>query len=70
MEGVALNQEVPDQVRWKLTQSRVYSSKLAYAAFSVGTIKLSSWKKDLEKLDSSLLQVLHLVINQQQVLDC
>jgi hypothetical protein len=69
MEGVALNQEVPDQVRWKLTHCRVYSSKLAYAAFSVRTIKFSSWKKDLEKLGSSSLQVLHLVSDQQQVLD-
>jgi len=45
MEGVALNQDVPDQVRWKLTQSGVYSSKSAYATFSVRTIKFAPWKR-------------------------
>jgi hypothetical protein len=45
VEGLTLQQDVPDQFRWKLTQSGAYSSKSAYAAFFVGTIKFAPWKK-------------------------
>lgn len=42
---MVLQHEVPDQYRWKLTQSGVYTSKSAYAAFFVGTIKFAPWKR-------------------------
>ena len=45
VEGVVLQQEVPDQIRWKLSQNGVYSSKSAYAAFFVGTIKFAPWRR-------------------------
>ena len=45
VEGLTLQQEVPDRFRWKLTQSGTYTSKSAYAAFFVGTIKFAPWKK-------------------------
>ena len=40
-----MQQEVPDQIRWKLSQNGVYSSKSAYAAFFVGTIKFAPWRR-------------------------
>lgn len=45
VEGWTLQQGVPDQFRWKLTQSGTYTSKSAYAAFFVGTIKFAPWKR-------------------------
>ena len=45
VEGLTLQQEVTDRFRWKLTQSGTYTSKSAYAAFFVGTIKFAPWKK-------------------------
>jgi hypothetical protein len=45
VEGVALQQEVPDHFRWTSTQSGTYTSKSAYAAFFVGTIKFAPWKR-------------------------
>jgi hypothetical protein len=61
MEGVVLTQDVPDQVRWKLTQSRVYRNKSALCRLNGQNHKVCSEEKDLEKLGSSSLQVLHLV---------
>jgi hypothetical protein len=61
MEGVILTQDVPDQVRWKLTQSGVYSNKSALCSLNGQNHKVCSVEKDLEKLGSSSLQVLHLV---------
>ena len=43
VEGLTLQQDVPDQFGWKLTQSGTYTSKSAYAAFFVGTIKFAPW---------------------------
>ena len=45
MDGFILHLETPDQYRWKLTQDGSYSSKSAYAAFSKGSIKFSSWRR-------------------------
>ena len=45
VDGLTLQQDVPDQFRWKFTQSGLYSSKLAYAAFFFGTIKFGSWRR-------------------------
>lgn len=45
VDSIVLQHDVPDQFRWKLTQSGSYSSKSAYAAFFVGTIKSSPWKR-------------------------
>jgi hypothetical protein len=45
VDGLILRPGVPDQHRWKLTQCRVYSSKSAYAAFFVGTIKFTARRR-------------------------
>lgn len=44
LDGVQLQQDTPDQYIWKLTQSGLYSSKSAYEAFFVGSIKFIPWK--------------------------
>ncbi|WVZ53725.1 hypothetical protein U9M48_004630 [Paspalum notatum var. saurae] len=45
VEGFTLQPEVPDQYRWKLSSSGVYSSKTAYRAMFVGSIKFSPCKR-------------------------
>lgn len=45
VEGLNLQQGVQDQHTWHLTQSGVYSSKSAYEAFFLGTIKFTPWKR-------------------------
>lgn len=45
VDSLVLQQEVPDQYKWKLTHTGSYSSKLAYAAFFVGTIKFGPWRR-------------------------
>jgi hypothetical protein len=45
VEGIFLQQDVPDQFKWKLTQSSSYSSKSAYSAFFVRTIKFNPWRR-------------------------
>ena len=45
VDGLILQPGVLDQHCGKLTQSRVYSSKSAYAAFFVGTIKFTPWRR-------------------------
>jgi hypothetical protein len=45
MDGITLCQDVPDLYNWKLTHHEVYSSKSAYEAFFVGSIKFGPWKK-------------------------
>ena len=45
VEGVILQPENPDTFRWKLTQSGDYSSKSAYLAFFMGSIRYAPWKK-------------------------
>ena len=44
VDGITLQQGIPDQFRWKLTQSGSYSSKSAYAACFVSSIRFPSWK--------------------------
>jgi hypothetical protein len=45
VEGVVLRQDVVDQYKWKLTQHGLYSSKSAYEAFFLGSIKFGPWRK-------------------------
>jgi len=45
LEGVILQQGVPDQFWWKLSQSGSYSSKTAYAACFVGSIRFPPWRR-------------------------
>ncbi|WVZ56128.1 hypothetical protein U9M48_006704 [Paspalum notatum var. saurae] len=45
VDGLELRADVPDQHHWKLSSSGCYSSKSAYDALFVGTIKFSSWKR-------------------------
>jgi len=44
VDGLTLQQDMPDQFRWKFTQSGLYSSKSSYAAFFLGAIKFGSWR--------------------------
>lgn len=46
VQGIILQPEVPDTFRWKLSDSREYSSRSAYAAFFFGSIRFSPWKKN------------------------
>jgi hypothetical protein len=39
VDGMVLQQQVLDQFTWKLTKSGLYTSKSAYAAFFVRTIR-------------------------------
>lgn len=45
VEGIILQQGVPDMHKWDLTQSGEYSSKSAYAAFYFGSIRFAPWKR-------------------------
>jgi hypothetical protein len=45
LDRVVLQQEVQDHFRWKLTQTGTYSSKSAYEAFFVGSIKFVAWRR-------------------------
>jgi hypothetical protein len=52
VDGMVLQPDVPDQHRWKLTQSGNYISKSAYSAFFEGSIKFGPWRKNMEKQGS------------------
>jgi hypothetical protein len=45
VDGVILRQDVPDHYKWKLTQHGTYSSKSAYEAFFLGSIKFGPWRR-------------------------
>jgi len=45
VDGVVLQQNVADHYKWKLTQHGSYSSKSAYEAFFMGSIKFGPWKR-------------------------
>lgn len=45
LEDVHLQQDAQDQHIWKLSRSGAYSSKSAYNAFFVGTIRFAPWKR-------------------------
>ena len=45
VDGVILHQNVSDHYKWKLTQHGSYSSKSAYEAFFVGSIKFGPWRR-------------------------
>ena len=45
VDGFILQPEIPDRYKWKLTQDGTYSSKSAYAAFFVGSIKFGPWRR-------------------------
>ncbi|WVZ61990.1 hypothetical protein U9M48_011792, partial [Paspalum notatum var. saurae] len=45
VDGLELRADVPDQQHWKLSSFSCYSSKSAYDALFVGTIKFSPWKR-------------------------
>jgi hypothetical protein len=45
VNGIVLQQDIPDHYNWKLTKSGIYSSKSAYAAFFEGSIKIGSWRR-------------------------
>lgn len=44
-DNLALQQEVPDQHVWRLTNHGDYTSKSAYEAFFTGTIKFGPWRR-------------------------
>lgn len=44
VEGFSLQQHAQDKHTWRFTQSGVYSSKSAYEAFFLGTIRFAPWK--------------------------
>lgn len=43
--GIGLQEGIPDQHVWKLTDSGSYTSKSAYRAFFVGTVRFAPWKR-------------------------
>jgi len=45
VDGLVLQPEIPDQHRWKLTNLGPYSSKSAYNAFFIGSIRFAPWKR-------------------------
>jgi hypothetical protein len=45
VDGIILHPEILDRFSWKLSQDHSYSSKSAYAAFFVGSIKFGSWRR-------------------------
>jgi hypothetical protein len=45
VDGLELRADVPDEHHWKLNPSGCYSSKSAYDALFVGTVKFSPWKR-------------------------
>ena len=45
VDEFALQPEVPDKHIWKLSKTGTYSSKSAYEAFFVGTIKFAPWRR-------------------------
>ena len=45
VEAVILRHDVQDHYKWKLTQHGSYSSKSAYEAFFVGSIKFGPWRR-------------------------
>jgi hypothetical protein len=45
VDGFILQPEIPDRYKWKLTQDGSYSSKSAYKAFFVGSIKFGPWRR-------------------------
>lgn len=45
VEGLVLQPDVQDRYTWKLSQDGTYSSKSAYGAFFMGTIKFGPWRK-------------------------
>ena len=45
VDGIILHPEILDRYNWKLTQDGSYSSKSAYTAFFLGSIKFGSWRR-------------------------
>ena len=69
VDGLDLQQGIPDNFRWKLFQSGSYSSKSVYAAFFVGAVKYAPWKrfwKDGHPCASNFLCGLLLIIGAGQ----
>jgi hypothetical protein len=69
VDGLALQPEIPDQHRWKLTTLGLYRSKLAHNALFLGSIRFTPWKRIWRSWALTALQILHLVGHQEQVLD-
>ena len=53
VDVLVLQQDVPDQHRWKLSSSSSYSSKSAYQAFFLGDYQICPMEKNLAKLGST-----------------
>jgi hypothetical protein len=45
MDNVELLQNVPDILRWKLTQSGTYNNKSAYDVFFLDSTRFGPWKR-------------------------
>ena len=45
VENIVLQQDTPDQYKWKLSQSGSYNSKSAYAAFFEGSVRIGPWRR-------------------------
>ncbi|WVZ62593.1 hypothetical protein U9M48_012327 [Paspalum notatum var. saurae] len=45
VDNIVLQPEIPDQHKWKLSQTGSYSSRSAYAAFFEGLVKFGPWRR-------------------------
>ena len=45
VDNLELQQDVPDQLSWRLSKHGTYSSKSAYEAYFTGTIKFGPWRR-------------------------
>jgi hypothetical protein len=71
VDNLVLHQDTPDQHTLRLSKHGVYSSKSAYDAFFIGTVKFGPWKRIWKTWSPGTIkmQIRHLVGCQESMLD-